>query len=655
MKSFEDLQKEYTGDGEKSFLTLSIPVDEQIKQYQIGMLEKNRLNLLLPLVVQRVNDDWKLSFDITSKIPLSRVLERKALQHHEFEFIIRQLAALVHDLKEYLLDLSSAVLDKSYIYCDPADFTLFFIYLPVKSTESEPERIKSFLRKLIVEDIRLVEDVSGALLKKLLDALKSETFTSELLYQCINGADLKAQQNTNRTVDGINAGFPGEKEAVDKNTNNPGTQAAVSTNRRPGQEKSPVKGKNDGNRSAGEQPDYFIPRSNRGLPTAKARNEQSNAYKGNLSTSSKQNTGITALLKKYPRNSWLITGGVNVLFFGFLIYIIVSSGKNPNNAVSNIAGFLLIAAACNYFLITKLFSKEKLNPDSASADVPKRNTNTQKRFINRNDDEDIILPKNPAAHFREETNRDRGLPPSAAQSSSLVYGSTIPTGYHEDTVIHPKEERKPDQRIQQSENASDRGIFSDTGSKPETNRENVHAIHLQAERQMAAAQEPKEKNSLTAEDAAVHLSKAVTPQTSESKTTPAGTQEYAEAPAAFLSVNSRNSKNQSFPDKTMVLGRPSLQVPSLVSLSRPYEKILLDKNTLLIGRLSDSVDYVIQNRAVGKIHAEIKKNGDRYFIMDLNSVNGTYVNGERLICNTETPMNNGDKIILANEPYTFTV
>ena len=99
MRSFDDFQKEYTADGEKSYLTLSIPVDKQLKQYQIGMLEKNRLDLLLPLVVQRVNDDWKLSCDITSKIPLGRILERKSLRHHEFVFIIRQFAELVHVLK----------------------------------------------------------------------------------------------------------------------------------------------------------------------------------------------------------------------------------------------------------------------------------------------------------------------------------------------------------------------------------------------------------------------------------------------------------------------------------------------------------------------------------------------------------------------------
>ena len=41
MKSFCDLQRVH-GDGTKSYLMLCIPVNAEIKQYQIGMLEKIR-------------------------------------------------------------------------------------------------------------------------------------------------------------------------------------------------------------------------------------------------------------------------------------------------------------------------------------------------------------------------------------------------------------------------------------------------------------------------------------------------------------------------------------------------------------------------------------------------------------------------------------
>ena len=41
MKYFEDYSKEYTCGGDRSYFTVSIPAEDEIKQYQIKMLEKN--------------------------------------------------------------------------------------------------------------------------------------------------------------------------------------------------------------------------------------------------------------------------------------------------------------------------------------------------------------------------------------------------------------------------------------------------------------------------------------------------------------------------------------------------------------------------------------------------------------------------------------
>ena len=111
--------------------------------------------------------------------------------------------------------------------------------------------------------------------------------------------------------------------------------------------------------------------------------------------------------------------------------------------------------------------------------------------------------------------------------------------------------------------------------------------------------------------------------------------------------------NKNTTDNTIILGGPSERVPCLISQLHPADKILLEKTTTLIGRLSDSVDHVIDNKAVGKMHAEIIRRDEKYYIIDLNSVNGTYINGERAVCNIETEIKNGDSIMLANESYRF--
>ena len=57
--------------------------------------------------------------------------------------------------------------------------------------------------------------------------------------------------------------------------------------------------------------------------------------------------------------------------------------------------------------------------------------------------------------------------------------------------------------------------------------------------------------------------------------------------------------------------------------------ITVDKDTVVIGRISKN-DVVLPKPNVSKHHARLKVEGDRLLIEDLDSTNGTYVNGERI-------------------------
>lgn len=84
------------------------------------------------------------------------------------------------------------------------------------------------------------------------------------------------------------------------------------------------------------------------------------------------------------------------------------------------------------------------------------------------------------------------------------------------------------------------------------------------------------------------------------------------------------------------------------------ETFLIDKPVFRIGKERSYSDYfVANNNMVSRSHADIISRSGRYFIMDLNSKNRTFVNGVPIPAQQEVEIHNGDAIRLANEEFEF--
>jgi hypothetical protein len=57
-------------------------------------------------------------------------------------------------------------------------------------------------------------------------------------------------------------------------------------------------------------------------------------------------------------------------------------------------------------------------------------------------------------------------------------------------------------------------------------------------------------------------------------------------------------------------------------------RFLLDRNVVTVGRHPDS-DIFLDDVTVSRRHAEFRREGNRFWVHDVGSLNGTYVNGER--------------------------
>ncbi len=107
--------------------------------------------------------------------------------------------------------------------------------------------------------------------------------------------------------------------------------------------------------------------------------------------------------------------------------------------------------------------------------------------------------------------------------------------------------------------------------------------------------------------------------------------------------------------ETTVLGAAAnVQITPHLIRTRNNEKINLNKPVFRIGKEKSYVDYFIgDNSAISRSHANIISRDGKYFVVDTNSTNHTYVNGAMLQSNVETQISHGAKIKLANEDFEF--
>ena len=86
---------------------------------------------------------------------------------------------------------------------------------------------------------------------------------------------------------------------------------------------------------------------------------------------------------------------------------------------------------------------------------------------------------------------------------------------------------------------------------------------------------------------------------------------------------------------------------------RNKEEFRLVKPVSLIGKKEGSVDVMLKDNTVSRIHAIVERTDDSYYLQDLNSMNGTYVNGEILPYKDKVKLVAGDEVAFGKMKLNF--
>ena len=89
-------------------------------------------------------------------------------------------------------------------------------------------------------------------------------------------------------------------------------------------------------------------------------------------------------------------------------------------------------------------------------------------------------------------------------------------------------------------------------------------------------------------------------------------------------------------------------------LIKDEKTIEINNDEFMIGR-SSHVDLDIRDNMVSQIHCRIIKKNDVFYVEDLHTMNGTYIDGKQLPADTPTRIEDGQMLWIANVVYEFRI
>ncbi len=100
------------------------------RNYECRMLSKNAINGVLPFQLRQIDDEIQFYYEITSRQPLSRMLENHPIRELEIRQLILGISRILDRMEPYLLQEKIVLLEPDYIYVEPETFQIWLCLIP---------------------------------------------------------------------------------------------------------------------------------------------------------------------------------------------------------------------------------------------------------------------------------------------------------------------------------------------------------------------------------------------------------------------------------------------------------------------------------------------------------------------------------------------
>jgi len=92
-----------------------------------------------------------------------------------------------------------------------------------------------------------------------------------------------------------------------------------------------------------------------------------------------------------------------------------------------------------------------------------------------------------------------------------------------------------------------------------------------------------------------------------------------------------------------------------VKKQKDYVEFVFDRYTIklydgdIVGREHKAQEFLKDKLTISREHLEVKKEEDKFFIVDKNSTNGVYLNGKKIESNKKIQIKSGDELSLSKQ------
>jgi len=109
-------------------------------------------------------------------------------------------------------------------------------------------------------------------------------------------------------------------------------------------------------------------------------------------------------------------------------------------------------------------------------------------------------------------------------------------------------------------------------------------------------------------------------------------------------------------DETTIIAPPEPVERAYLHLSSTDQDIEVNKTPFILGRKRSEVDFRVDGgTSISRKHAQISREGERYFVCDLKSLNKTYLDGKELVPLEKTELFSGAHIRIADVEFIFDI